>query len=122
MAYSLKIEEDNSFITLTVTGELTNEIVMEQNAALSKLANENGIDKVFVDVTKARFVGSILDQYDYGNNYMTTSNDVSRLFRLVLLVSVDDHSHDFIETISRNNGFDLTIFHDRKKAIEHLQK
>ena len=122
MAYSLNIEEDHSFITMFVIGELTNEIIMDQNVAMSKLAAESGIDKILVDATKARFIGSILDQYDYANNYMTTSNDVSRLFRLVLLVDIDDHSHDFIETLSRNNGFDITIFRDREKAIEYLLK
>ena len=122
MTYKLEITDHQPYITMIVTGELTNHLIMEQNAALTKLAEEKNITIFLVDLVNARFVGSIVDQYDYANNYMYVSKDVNRHHRLSLLVDPDDHSHDFIETVLRNNGFDVTIFRDREKAIEHLLK
>ena len=37
------------------------------------------------------------------------------------LVSPDDHSHDFIETVSRNAGLNVTLFTDLDLAKQHLR-
>lgn len=39
---------------------------------------------------------------------------------VALLVSPDDHSHDFIETVARNAGLNVTIFTDLQAAKAYL--
>lgn len=45
---------------------------------------------------------------------------IDKKARVAILASPEDHSHDFVETATRNAGLDVTLFRDRGLAIRHL--
>ena len=51
---------------------------------------------------------------------MQQAEDIDRNARVAVLRSPGDHSHDFIETVSRNAGLHVKLFTDRAKALAHL--
>ena len=120
MSHKLNVSDDQKYIIMTATGELTNEIADQQMADLYKLANEMGIKNFLIDLVNCRFVGSTIEQYEYASSEVPESGFVNRGDKFAFLVHPDDHSHDFVETVSRNSGFDVTLFRDREKAINHL--
>jgi hypothetical protein len=47
---------------------------------------------------------------------------INQKARTAMLVSPNDHSHDFIEALFRDSGADVTLFHDRDLAVWHLMQ
>lgn len=120
MEYTLRISEDGLYVIITTTGSLTNESSLEQTTVVKEFARKYKLNKLFYDMVDCRYTGSIIGHYTYANDLMTASEHISRADRVVILVDQDDHSHDFLETVSKNNGFDVTIFRNREDAIRHL--
>ncbi len=79
-----------------------------------------GINRYLVDVTQAKNTDSVQDSYEFAYNDMKTAEGIDQYARVATLVSADDHSHDFIETVSRNAGLNVRIFTDPEKAKKHL--
>ena len=93
---------------------------MKQNLEAHTLGDELGISRYLVDATEAVNVDSTLENYSFAYTDMQTPTGINKTAVVALLVSPDDHSHDFIETVSRNAGLNVTIFRDRELAIHHL--
>jgi hypothetical protein len=73
-------------------------------------------------VTEVRNAESVLEKYKFAYQNMQQETGINRHARVAMLVSPEDHSHDFVETVSRNSGLDVTLFRDREEAIKHLRK
>ena len=93
---------------------------MKQNLETHALGDELGISRYLVEATEAVNVDSTLENYSFAYTDMQTPTGINKAAIVALLVSPDDHSHDFIETVSRNAGLNVTIFRDRELAIHHL--
>ncbi|MHB9027638.1 MAG: hypothetical protein ACYC9O_02595 [Candidatus Latescibacterota bacterium] len=72
-----------------------------------------------MDVTESRNIESSTKGYQFAHSDMMTDK-IDRFARVAMLVSPGDHSHDFIETVSRNAGLNVTLFRDREQAVRHL--
>lgn len=99
---------------------MTRQVGMELNIKTHALGKKLGINRYLVDVTEARNVDNTFDKYNFAYKDMKDMPEINRQARVALLVSPGDHSHDFIETVSRNTGLDVTLFTDRQMAIEYL--
>lgn len=122
MEYSIVPSEDKKYIILTIKGNITRVIAMQYNLEAHALGEKLGIHRYLTDVTEARNVESVLDKYKFAYRDMQQETGIDRRARVAMLVSPEDHSHDFIETVARNSGLDVTLFREREKAMEHLTK
>lgn len=120
MRYTIGVSEDNRYIVITVKGEITRKDAVEQNLEAHALGKKLGINRYLVDVTEARNTDSVQNNYDFAYTDMHHIEGIDKLARVAAIVSPGDHSHDFIETVSRNAGFNLTIFSDPEEAKQHL--
>jgi len=78
------------------------------------------IHRYLLDATDARNTESVMDGYDFAYRDMQVVDGIDPRARVALLVAPEDHSHDFIETTSKNAGFDVTLFRDAPSALHHL--
>lgn len=122
MEYSITPSEDGKYIILKVKGEMTRAAAMKVNREVHTLGKKLGVNRYLEDVTEARNVESTLDGYKFAYEDMKQAPEVDRFARVALLVSPNDHSHDFIETVSRNTGLNVKIFRAREEAVQHLTK
>ena len=120
MPYTIKVSKDNKFIETISIGAMNNAVARQQNLEAQALGFEHNIDRFLVDVTESRFEGSALDHYGFANESVMKAEQYNRYARVAILVHPEDDSHNFIETVSRNAGFDITIFRDRDAAVHHL--
>jgi hypothetical protein len=116
MNYTITPSVDGKYIILTVKEEINRKTAMQQNLEAHALGRKLGINRYLVDVTEARNTDSIQDSYDFAYKDMRETEDIDRLARIAVLVSPGDHSHDFIETVSRNTGLTVEIFTDLELA------
>ena len=120
MSYTISVSEDRKYIITISIGKLDNEIARQQNMEAQALGKQMGIDRFFVDMVESRYEGGPIAHYEFANSRKLSPDQYNRYARVAILVQEDDHSHDFVETVSRNAGFDITIFRDREEAIHHL--
>lgn len=120
MSHTIQVSEDNRYIVIIVKGEITRKDAVQQNLEAHALGKKMGINKYLVDVTEARNIDSVQNNYDFAYTDMRHTEGIDKLARVAAIVSPGDHSHDFIETVSRNAGFNVTIFNDPEEAKQHL--
>lgn len=109
----------DGYILVKLTGQITRERAAELNRKAHALGMEVGIHNYLVDATNARNVDSTADNYQFAYSDMR-SEGVDRRAHVSLLVSPNDHSHDFVELVAKNAGLDVTLFRDRRAAMRHL--
>jgi len=122
MSYTIAPSKNERYIILTVRGEINRRVAMQQNLEAHALGRKLNIDRYLVDVTEARNTDTTTNSYEFAYSDIQHAEDIDKLARVAVLVSPDDHSHDFIETVSRNAGLNVTIFTDLESAEAFLQK
>ncbi len=121
MNYTITVSETGDYILIVVKGNIDGKVAMQYTIDSHKLGNELGIMKFLLDVREAKNVQMMGDNYNFAAKEIPTSSKVDRRAKVACIVSPDDHSHDFIETVLQNNGVNLTLFRDIDQAIAHLQ-
>jgi hypothetical protein len=120
MSYTINPSPCGRYIIVKVKGEITGQSAIQQNIEAHAQGEKLGITRYLVDAIEARNTSSILENYTFAYGDMKTVSGINKLARIAMLVSPDDHSHDFVETLAKNAGFDATLFRDRDEAIQHL--
>ena len=119
MAYSIKASDDKKYIIVKVIGNISRQLAMQYNLEAHALGKELGIDRFLLDFTECRNTDTVLRNYKYVYDDMKNPG-INQLARTAMLVSPNDHSHDFIEALFKDAGTDVTIFHERELALWHL--
>ncbi|MFO7585948.1 MAG: hypothetical protein R6W69_14565 [Anaerolineales bacterium] len=121
MTHHISISEDGKYVLLKANGIISRLHVIQYFIEAHTFGNQNGLDRYLVDFTDCRNTDTVLRNYLLAYQDMKDSR-INQEARTALLVSPYDRSHDFLETLLRNAGNDVTLFHDRELAIWHLLK
>jgi len=116
----IKVSDDGKYVILKHWGEINSEITTQRNLEAHALGMKLGITRHLVDVTEATHVDSATNTYKFAYEDMRLLPGINKKARVAVLVSPDDHSHDFVETVTRNAGQNVTLFRNREAAIKHL--
>ena len=120
MDYTIEPSADGSFIIVKIRGDITRRAAMEMNLEAHALGKRLKINRYLVDVTEARNVDTIGQNYSFAHSDMVNVEGINRSAVIATVARPSDHSHDFIETVSRNAGLNVTIFRDLNKAKRFL--
>ncbi|MBN1379153.1 MAG: hypothetical protein JXA04_07935 [Gammaproteobacteria bacterium] len=120
MSYTISPSEDGEYIVLKVNGEIDRVTALRYNLEAHTLGKKLKISKYLFDVTEARHKGSAVEDYQFAHSDMSGMKEIDKTARIATLAAPDDHSHDFIETVSRNAGFDMKLFTRLDEAIQFL--
>jgi hypothetical protein len=121
-ASSMGPSADKTHVVVKAFGSYTCERSMEDTLAAHALGEKLGLDRYLVDLEECRNTDSIVANYEFAKKNMMEEPGFNKRAIVALLVSPDDHSHDFVETVSRNAGLSVRIFRDRNSAEEYLLK
>ena len=121
MKYNISVSDDRKFILLKATGIINRLLVIQYFIEAHTLGKQEGINRYLVDFTECRNTDTVLRNYTLAYQDMKDPR-IDQGARTALLVSFHDHSHDFLETLLRNSGNDVTLFHDHELALWHLTK
>ena len=120
MSYAIRPSEDGKYIISKHWGEINNKLGVERVIEAQALGAKLGISRYLVDVTEAWNADSAPESYKYAYEDAKTAPGIDANVRVAMLVDPEDHSHDFVETVLRNAGHNVTLFRDRDSAISHL--
>ncbi len=120
MEYTITPAKDGKYIILKVRGDITRQSAMRMNLEAHSLGKQLGIRRYLVDATEARNVEFNTENYQFAYMDMRTMEGIDKHARVATLVSPDDHSHDFMETVAKNAGLDVSLFTSAEEAIHFL--
>lgn len=120
MNYTLQASECGRYIHVTYHGAINRAIGVQVNQEAAELGKQLDIHLYLMDFVDARNVDGILEQYHFAHSDMQHADEIERSATVAVLVTENDHSHDFVETVLQNAGFQVKLFTDREQAIHYL--
>jgi hypothetical protein len=122
MEYTITPSIDGMFIILKVKGNITRRTAMQMNLEAHALGRQLQVRRYLVDVTEAKNTDAPLEDYEFAHSDMQKMEGIDKQARVATLVSPNDHSHDFMETVSKNAGLHVKIFTDPAEAKRFLME
>lgn len=116
MDFAIDVSEDGRYVVVRVQGDITRERAQEFARQALERAKARGIGRFLYDLRGARNVE------DPADNYFFAYQDLGRIGRRrddrsALLVAPEDRSHDFVETIIKNAGYNTRLFREEAAAL-----
>lgn len=120
MTYTIKPSTDGKYIILKHWGKINSDQTTQRNLEAHALGEKLGITRHLVDVTEAQHVDTVMNTYKFAYEDMRLLPGINKKARVAVLVSPDDHSHDFVATVAQNAGQSVKMFRNREAAIQYL--
>lgn len=121
MKYKISLSEDGTYVIIRVLEAITGEMEREFAREAIKDAEQRDIRAFLVDARGTPNVASSLQQYLLGYEDMIQFG-LDRSSRIAVLVDAGDSSHDFIETVFLNAGYQCRLFLDKDSALKWLKE
>lgn len=121
MGQTINVSDDGKYLILKISGEINRKTAMEYNIESHKKGKELGIKKYLCDLIDAKNIETNIDNYVFAYKDMQNPMAVDTTACVAMVVDPEDHSHDFVETVSRNAGLNVKLFRDYNKAVEYLK-
>ena len=120
MEYSITLSDNGRYIILKVKGDLDRLSSLRKIIQAHELGAKLGIDRYMADLTEARSIRSVLDDYQLANDDTHNDPRINTYALIAMLVSPDEHSHDFFEIAAINAGWCVKLFRDGQSAHDFL--
>ena len=115
MNYKISVAENRRYIICRVIGPMTVDIARQFTEALDRLSRSSKIKRFLIDARNAPNISGVLHNYTFARRDMKNL-DLQRDARSAILVDPDDESHDFVETVTQNAGYNVRVFDDEAAA------
>ena len=120
MDYSITLSTDGMFIILKVKGSFTRKTILQPILEAHALGRELQVRRYLSDMTEARNADTDTGNYKFAYQDMQKMEGIDKLARVAILVSPNDHSHDFAETVALNAGLNVRLFTNPDEAKRFL--
>jgi hypothetical protein len=120
MRFEILPVDEKGYLRIQVYDNMDRQFANEMAEAVITRQQQVNIDRLLYDLRNSRNVETIPDNYFWANQD-AVELDLSTKDRIALLTAADDSSHDFIEVVMRNTGFNARIFKTEEQAIEWLE-
>ena len=120
MNYTITPSADGTYIAIKVKGDIDRQSAMKMNLEAHALGKKLNVRRYLVDATESRNTDSVANNYDFAYTDMQQTDNLDRSAIVANLVSPNDHSHDFVETVARNAGLHFRLFTDPDGAMRFL--
>jgi hypothetical protein len=121
MKYKISAAASGKYVVCEVLEPVTTEFALEFGKATADESHRLGINRQLYDVRTVRNVSSVYHNYDFAYKDMVNL-ELEHDNRAAILVDPTDRTHDFVEVVSRNAGYNVKVFIDEKVAIEWLER
>lgn len=120
MDYEISTPADTNYVYIRVYHTITSDLERSFADEAIKTAKASQRMHYYCDVTGVKNVTDPSDMYKLAYEDLAAMG-LDRRSRIAILVSPDDHSHDFIETVFVNAGYLCLLFHEEEHALAWLR-
>lgn len=119
MSYHLTVSGDNQYLVCRISGAIDAVVARDFCIALDALGLETNIRCYLTDVRNAH------NNLGYGENFHFVNSDMTAMgirrgTRVATLIRPDDKTHQFLETLTHNAGYNMRVFHEEAAAVAWL--
>jgi len=119
MNYEVKVSDSGKYIIVCINTDMTRALADQTGLEATHLGKKNNINLFLYDLRNS------INRETVNANYIYAKQEVQKIEpdyanKIAMLVSQNDKSHDFVETVLRNAGHNVLIFHDEEKALSWL--
>lgn len=121
MTKEIKVSDNGKYIIVRVNEDMTRTLAESLGLEAMHLGIKKNLSKFLYDLRNSRNKETI------NANYIFAKQDLKRLDpnpanKIAMLTSPNDKSHDFIETVLRNAGYNVKLFIIEEEAIIWLEE
>ncbi len=121
MTKEIKISDSGKYIIVRVDEDMTRTLAESLGLEAMHLGSKKNLNKFLYDLRNSR------NKETLNANYIFVNQDLKRLEpnpenKIAMLTSPNDKSHDFIETVLRNAGYNVRLFIVEEEAIDWLEE
>ena len=121
MACRISVIEDQGFVILEYNGDIKRNEALKDFLKAYETGREKGIKKFLINLNDSKNADTAVNTYQFA--YEDLGNPAfDKTITVALLVSPDNRTHDFSETVLINSGLNARLFRDYKKAVKYLKK
>jgi len=121
LRFKISAAESGKYVICEVFEAVTSEFALEFGKATVEASREHGVTRQLYDVRQVRNINSVFHNYDFAYKDMVNL-ELEHDNRAAILVDSTDRSHDFVEIVSRNAGFNVRVFVEEERAIAWLEE
>jgi hypothetical protein len=120
MRFQTSLAESGKYVVCKVLEPITTEFALEFGKATVDFSHAQGLNRQLYDCRSVRNIDSVYHNYDFAYKDMVNL-ELEHNNRAAILVDVTDRSHDFVEIVSRNAGYNVRVFVDYEQAVAWLE-
>ena len=120
MGYTISVSEDGKYLRVQVNEPMTRKLAGRIGQEMNATGAEHNLKCYLYDLRNAPNVESPATNYFFAHED-TVALRLDKSVRSAILVSPDDRSHDFAETVLLNAGYNVRLFGDEAAAIAWLE-
>jgi len=120
MDYLIGISDDKSFVIVNLKRNVSSMYVLIFTKETVRLAKKFGINSFLFDIRSIDNTWGTLEKYIFAKELEKFGR--KRHDKVALLVESTNKTHAFIETVTRNQGFNTRIFTHYNNAITWLKQ
>jgi hypothetical protein len=113
--FDLELEPNGSFAILTNRRSVTLQSAIERQRAMRKFAEKHGVYHFLLDTRGMSFCGTYVDLFRFARKSLPKEGFDST-WKVALVTSPNDRSHDLLEIFTHNAGYQVKIFTDYDEA------
>jgi hypothetical protein len=121
MTKEIKVSDNGKYVIVRVNEDMTRALAESLGLEAMHLGIKKNLNKFLYDLRNSR------NKEIINANYIFAKQDLKRLNpnpanKIAMLTSPNDKSHDFIETVLRNAGYNVKLFIVEEEAIIWLEE
>ena len=121
MNYEISLSEDGTYIRLRIFEAVNGEMERKLAENVIKEAKQHKINNYLIDVRGTPNIANVVEQYRFGYEDMKRFGlDLDS--SIAILADANDTSHNFIETVFVNAGYNCRIFADEGAALKWFEE
>lgn len=117
--FSVQYKPNEGFILVCLTGEFDERVLSQSTAQMVEVMSQSKCSRILMDHRQAKPKLSVADLYDRPKKAIDLG--VPRVSKIAIVYSEPDDAYEFIETVGRNNGFNVRSFQDLNDATHWLR-
>jgi hypothetical protein len=122
MSYTIKADEKEGVIYLTIRDTITLEMAIESRQELAQLLQKTGIKKVLVDQLDGITDATVTDIYEFHSSHKDVFTDP---VRIAMILSTEKEKFDnlkFAENVAINRGMAMRVFTEINDGLKWLRE
>lgn len=121
MLYELEVRAREGYVRVTVNSDITRPIAADMAQNVTRELHRRNLFAALIDLRSSKNIDQVSNKFQFAHED-APALELDKNHRIALLTAPEDDSHDFVELVMRNVGYNLHLFKDEEEALNWLSE